>query len=234
MLISYRKRFIFFHVAKVAGLSIRDALQEHCEEPAHFKIARPTPVRADGSPNPLYQAWANTVLHAKARDARRELPAEVFDDFYKFAFVRNPWDWQVSMYHFILKNTDHVHHERVRKMRDLEEYLEWVVATRNPFARGATKLQKDMVTDGDGNLIVDFVGRFESLAQDFARVCGKIGVQAKLPELNRTRHQHYTAYYNERSKNLVAEYFKADIELFGYDFTAIEKNTNDDSSPTSP
>jgi len=220
MLISYSKRFIFFHVAKVAGLSIRHALQDYCEEPAQFKIARPRPVREDGSPNPLYQAWSSTLLHARARDAREHLPAEVFGGFYKFAFVRNPWDWQVSMYHFILKRADHIHHARVKQMADFEEYLEWVIATRNPFTRGATKFQHEMVTDQDGHLLVDFVGRFESLQEDFHKVCQTIGIAAELPELNRTEHQDYTRYYNERSRARVAEYFAKDIELFGYRFGA--------------
>ncbi len=218
MLISYSKQFIFFHVAKVAGLSIREALGAHCEEPTHFKIARPPAIREDGSPNPLYQAWANAVLHAKARDARRELPPEVFDGFYKFAFVRNPWDWQVSMYHFILKREDHIHHARVKAMEDFESYLEWMIASRNPFTRGATKYQKDMVTDREGRILVDFIGRFERLAEDFAQICGQIGIRAELPALNRTRHRHYTDYYNERSRELVAEHFREDIELFDYHF----------------
>lgn len=220
MLISYSNRFIFFHVAKVAGLSIREALQKYCEEPKHFKIARPPYTRPDGSPNPLYKAWTNTLLHAKARDAQQELPTEVFDGFYKFAFVRNPWDWQVSMYHFILKRTDHLYHERVSKMAGFEEYLEWVVATRNPFTRGATKYQKDIVTDRDGNIIVDFIGRFETLAEDFKKVCNPIRVQAVLPVLNHTLHKDYTSYYNEHTRKLVAEHFRADIKLFNYRFMA--------------
>ncbi|MCP4702035.1 MAG: sulfotransferase family protein [Gammaproteobacteria bacterium] len=218
MLISYSNRFIFFHVAKVAGLSIRNALQEYCEEPEHFKIARPVRVRRDGSPNPMYEAWAGTLLHAKARDAQKELPAAVFKGFYKFAFVRNPWDWQVSMYHFILKRTDHRHHERVSGMSGFEEYLQWVIKTRNPFTRGAAKTQKEMVTDRDGNLIVDFIGRFESLAEDFHKACKAIGVQASLPQLNRTQHKNYYDYYDKYTKKLVAEHFKDDIELFGYRF----------------
>jgi len=218
MLISYSKRFIFFHVAKVAGLSVRHALQDYCEEPAQFKIARPRPFREDGSQNPLYQAWANTVLHAKARDAREHLPAEVFSGFYKFAFVRNPWDWQISMYHFILKRADHIHHTRVKQMAGFEEYLEWVIATRNPFTRGATKFQHEMLTDNNGHLLVDFVGRFESLRDDFQQVCQTIGISAELPELNRTEHQEYASYYNEQTRKRVAEYFAGDIELFGYRF----------------
>jgi hypothetical protein len=220
MLMSLSKGFIFFHVAKVAGLSIRDALKGYCIEPEHFKIARPPQRCADGSPNPFYEAWANTLLHARARDVRREVSAEVFDGCFKFAFVRNPWDWQVSMYHFILKRTDHVHHERVRAMAGFDAYLDWVVTTPRPFPRGVCKLQSDVVTDDNGGIMVDFVGRYESLTRDFQQVCRTLGVTASLPRLNRTDHRAYPDYYSDYGRALVAEHFRADVERFGYRFEA--------------
>jgi hypothetical protein len=223
VLISYSHRFIFFHVAKVAGLSVRDALKDYVAEPERFNRMRRPPRELDGQPNPLYAMWESVLLHAKAGEARRGLPPEVFDGFYKFAFVRNPWDWQVSMYHFILKETDHIHHQRVAGMASFEDYLEWVVRTDKPFARGATKWQKDMLTDEAGQLIVDFVGRYETLAQDFAAICETLGLSASLPRLNESRqNRDYQAYYHARTRSLVEEHFADDIALFGYHFTGHE------------
>lgn len=218
MQISYSHKFIFFHVAKVAGLSIRDALNGCTAEPEKFKIKRP-PQLSKGKPNPLYAIWEALLLHATAKDAKKHLPGNIFDDFYKFAFVRNPWDWHVSMYHFILKEKEHVHHEVVKSMGGFgEPYLQWVIDTKRPFARGATKFQKDMVTDADGNLIVDCIGRFETLATDFNRICQSLGVDASLPHLNGTSHRDYRSYYNDTTRQMVATYFKDDIDLFGYTF----------------
>lgn len=224
MLISYTHKFIFFHVAKVAGLSIREALNPYVQEPERFKILRP-PKIIHGKANPLYEMWQNTLLHAKARDVRKELQGNIYDNFYKFAFVRNPWDWQVSMYHFILKDPAHVRHGIVSSMSGFEEYLEWVIATRNPYPRGASKLQWDVLSDDQGNIITDFVGRYETLAQDFAHVCRVIGINASLPKINTTTHRDYRSYYNERTKNMVAEHFKEDIELFAYTFDRTDPNS---------
>lgn len=219
MLISYSHRFIFFHVAKVAGLSIRDALKDYVEEPERFHRMRRPPRMLGDQPNRLYAMWESMLLHAKAREAKRGLPTEVFEGFHKFAFVRNPWDWQVSMYHFILKEPDHIHHRKVREMAGFEEYLDWVARTDKPFARGATKLQKDMLTDEEGRLLVDFVGRYEHLAEDFAGVCRRLGLDAALPQLNQSRQtRDYQAYYTPRTRRLVEEHFREDVELFGYDF----------------
>ena len=217
MLISYTNNFIFFHVAKVAGLSIREALAPYVQLPKRFKVNRPLKM-IDGKLNPLYAIWENTLLHATPRDTKRELVDETYNNFYKFAFVRNPWDWQVSMYHFILKESDHVQHQTVSSMCGFEEYLEWVLATPRPYARGATKFQKDMLTDDKGNLIVDFVGRFENLVHDFAEICQKLSITASLPKINTTSHKDYRSYYNERTKKIIAEHFREDIDLFAYTF----------------
>jgi hypothetical protein len=217
MLISYTHKFIFFHVAKVAGLSVREALKAYAQKPERFKIKQP-PKQSGGKPNPLYNMWVILLLHTKAKDAKKELPEDVYNNFYKFAFVRNPWDWQVSMYHFILKEPSHIRHHLVKSMAGFDEYLEWVINTKNPYARGAAKFQKDMVTDGEGRLIVDFIGRYETLARDFHHVCKVLNIEASPPQLNSTVHRNYRSYYNERTRKIVEEHFKEDIEMFGYTF----------------
>lgn len=217
MLISYTHKFIFFHVTKAAGSSIKDALKEYATELERFKIARP-PKILGGKSNPMYEVWQSAVLHAKARDVKKELPEEIYNNFYKFAFVRNPWDWQVSYYHFILKEPTHIRYEMVKSMSGFEEYLDWVINTKNPFTKGATKLQKDIITDRDGNLMVDFLGRYENLAKDFHYICEVLNINADLPHINSSGNRDYKSFYNEKTKKMVAENFKEDIDLFCYTF----------------
>ena len=219
MLISYSHQFIFFHVTKAAGTSIKESLISYAQEPKKFKINRPQRMLGD-KPNPLYEMWLSSLWHAKARDIKKELPQEVYNNFYKFAFVRNPWDWQVSYYHFILKEETHVRHELVKSMPSFEQYLQWVINTKNPFPKGATKLQKELITDAEGRLIVDFVGRYETLEADFNHVCQKLNIQASLPYLNKSKHEDYKQYYNFKTRKIVEEHFQEDIALFGYTFDA--------------
>jgi hypothetical protein len=141
--------------------------------------------------------------------------------YYKFAFVRNPWDWHVSMYHFILSEPTHTKHSLVKSFGNFKNYLEWVIATPHPFAKGATKFQKDALTDGAGKLLVDFVGRYETLAQDFDRVCQTLNITTHLPHVNKSAHQDYRDYYDARTRQMVADHFAEDIALFGYSFDGI-------------
>jgi len=150
--------------------------------------------------------------HVTASELRNELPQEVYETFFKFAFVRNPWDWQVSLYHFMRQQSDHHQHDLIAEM-NFEDYIVW-------RCNHDLHLQAEFVTDKEGNLIVDFVGRFESLQEDFDSICQQIGLpQLGLPHINRShRRQDYRSYYNDRTRRLVETYFQRDIEIFGYSF----------------
>lgn len=218
MLISYSHQFIFFHIAKVAGISIREALKPYVQEPEKFKIKRPPKKLDNGAANPLYEMWESSLTHAKAKEVKADVSSDIYNGFYKFSFVRNPWDWQVSMYHFLLKETSNIRYDLIRSMNSFEEYLEWVICAKNPYPKGATKLQKEMVVDENNNLIVDFIGKYENLNQDFAQICQVLKINATLPHLNQSSHRDYKLYYNERTQKMVAEHFSEDIELFRYTF----------------
>ncbi len=138
------------------------------------------------------------------------MPAEAFDEAFKFTFVRNPWDWQVSNYAYALQTPAHGQHDIIRELGSFDAYVRYQFAERAPS-------QGSFILDDDGQQIVDFVGRFETLQQDFQTVCEKIGVTAELPFLNASkRKQDWRDYYTDETRSLVEELFEADIQRFGY------------------
>jgi hypothetical protein len=220
MILSCTHNFIFVHISKTGGMSVRTALEPFSAEPERFIMRRPPKMVGDGV-NPLYKVWETLLLHPKATEIKKELPPELFERCFKFAFVRNPWDWLVSMYHFILREPEAAKHDEVKALGSFDAFVEWVVSTPEPFPKGTTRLQSEMITDARGNLLVDFVGAYEHLEEDFDRVARIVGIQTALPHVNQSVHKDYRTYYNDLTRTLVAEHFQPDIERFGYNFDGI-------------
>ena len=206
MLISRRHNYIYIHVYKVAGQSVKVALRKaHYPIPEKLAIpgARAVELAKTNLPRPL-------PTHATARQIRDWVGHERWDDTFTFSFVRNPWDWQVSLYHFIQGNKNNHQRDLVSSMT-FDEYIDWRVTYD-------LHLQGEFVFDQQGEQLVDFVGRFENLTHDFAEVCRRIGMEADLGHENSSDHQAWKSYYSDESAAKVAEAFAPDIEAFGYSF----------------
>lgn len=194
MLISQKHKFIFIHIPKTGGTSVKHALGKYSD-------------RIPG----LTDTAENTIKygHIKACDLRKRVPPEIWNNSFKFVFVRNPWDWLVSLYHFERESKKHCSHRRTVNM-SFSEYLdEWNASGRPVF-------QKDWLTDSNGKLVVDFVGRFENLEKDFSYICSKLGLRRKLPHRLPSEHLHYAKYYDEKTEKAVRRKFEEDIKFFEY------------------
>lgn len=216
MLISHQHRFAFIHVPKTGGSSVTFALWPHADHVDRHWMNRG--LALIGIHVNHYAPWRQRRFrpHTSAATLQRHLPAAVFADLFKFAFVRNPWDLLVSYYHFLLaqdgrRGPSHHRHRLAASLPDFESYLRYEVR------RGRIS-QSRMVTDRRGRLLVDFLGRYESLTADFTQVCRHIGLDAGLEWLNSSGHRDYREFYTPRLVGLVRDHFAEDVELFGYGF----------------
>jgi hypothetical protein len=209
MLISYRSHYIFVHIPKTAGSSIRFALTKQARWYEPHRLNRL--LRKSGIPLRVPYLPPELQKHPTADTIRKHLPQQVFAEFFKFAFVRNPWDQLASTYFYVLRHREHAQHAFVTSLSGFDDYVAF--RTRHPSAP-----QKRFVTDDDGALLVDFLGRFEDLAEDFERVCGHLRIVARLPHLNAGGHRNYRDFYTDHTAALVEKAFREDIEFFGYTF----------------
>lgn len=163
--------------------------------------------------------------HAVPKDIKLELSDDQWNDIYKFTFIRNPFDWMLSTYNYILAYKVHGYHDVVSKM-DLTEFIEFYVNTmmlNEGVPIGANKCVSlhEFITDNNGNVIVDFIGRFENANEDMKKVMKVLNLpEEDLPfkNVNPYREADYRVCYNDKSRALVEKYFKKDLEYFGYSF----------------
>ncbi len=122
-----------------------------------------------------------------------------WDNYYSFAFVRNPWDRFVSV-----------------SLNLLGMSINEAITQRSQH--WAMRPQVDYVNGLDGRQTVTFIGRFENLYRDWSTVCDGLGIVDDLPHLNKSQSPDYRSYYTDRTRDIVAQWYIKDIEMFGYQF----------------
>lgn len=215
MEISLSHRFVFVHVPKTGGDSMTAALR---------------PLGTDG----VWRTNRQKFKHATARAIRRQFlePAQ-WRTFFSFGFVRNPWEWVQSKFHYNRMMHRHLVEHPEEVTPDIAAWVDDVArASQYSFAEfvavhcgwlGEAGLYRRWLCDAHGRQLVKFVGRYERLAADWAQICERIGVELELPHHNETLvdgspRPPYQEEYDDASRQLVAEAFASDIEIFGYRF----------------
>jgi hypothetical protein len=100
------------------------------------------------------------------------------------------------------------------------DFIAAVASIRDEDADGHFRSQHTFLTDEEGKIGVDFLGRFERLAEDFRLVQERIGLpRNELPWLQKARNaERYTDFYDKETRQIAGERFRQDIEMFGYEF----------------
>ncbi len=175
-----------------------------------------------------------SIAHALFNMEPRHIPCteyekvdpEKFRRYFKFAFVRNPWDRLFSAYHYLrrggMNNNDRAWAETyLAPYQSFEQFVhEWVSET-NIGSWKHFRPQLDFITDAKGHMAMDYLGRMERLDADFETICQKIGLSVVLPRLNEGEEKgHYSKAYSREMIDIVAKAYAKDIAFLNYSFTS--------------
>ncbi len=148
----------------------------------------------------------------------------LFDDLFKFSFVRNPWDRAVSVY-FYLKNkkplgqVDQYYHELFNTK--INTFAKFVYFLRDNGVDNFTLFQTQSfyVVDYKGDVVVDFLGRFENIVEDVDFIGHRLKLDLSIKHKNKTLDRDcYQKYYDDETKDIISDLYKADVDNFGYKF----------------
>jgi hypothetical protein len=205
--ISHQHKFIFIHVYKVAGTSMRQVLRPYVSglTPTERLVNRLA--RKLGGRN-LFQPYEQPLdAHATASEYKAHLGALAYEEYFTFSFVRNPFDWLVSLYEYVRQAPHDPYHALILEM-SFAQFITWRCGE-------ALKRQCDFVRE-DGKIIVDFIGRFENLNVDVATAFSRAGVRGEIKHLNSSRRRPYPEYYDTTTRRQVVSAYAEDFDLFEY------------------
>jgi len=196
-MVSHKHKIVFVHIPKTGGTSIEESLGGGDYFNSHDYL----------------RFYKNNIKN--------------FESYTSFSVVRNPFDKMVSEYFFFKKTHEQLN--PVFKNCSFEEFLDIFFSINDPkfFKNTAPhwfKMHFETHRVSQLSFIrpqedLDFVVKFENIQSGYNIVCDHVGIESrKLPHLNSTRHKHYSEYYNDNTKQIVAEKYQEDLDYFGYKF----------------
>lgn len=204
MPISDKYKVIFLHNPKTGGLSICDLLE--------FQVGFECLVNLyDDNCKPAYQ-------HLTYNQLKIIIPPIKFNSYFKFTFVRNPWDKLVSTYYW--------------NNRGFTTFTDFIYFIYNIFKNYTKPDIYNILNHPDfrskflSHILPQYlytgpdvkIYRYENFEFEVKQLIQKYNINKNLPKDNVSKHNHYRYYYNETTKNLVQKIYAKDIELFGYVF----------------
>ncbi len=206
MIISHQHRFIFAAVPKTGTHSVRQALREHMSEDDIEQVGLFVNKRF-----PYEELAAIRHGHLGLQQVRPYVGEDVFNGYFKFAFVRNPYDRFVSYCAFMTRDGDQF-------ARSPRQVMEHFLFREPPEHHILFQPQSATLTGGDDALLTDMVGRFEDMQASYDAICARIGIPPRLlAQVNGSERGDYRQYYDDALRDGVAKRYARDFTLFGYD-----------------
>ncbi|WP_232420216.1 sulfotransferase family 2 domain-containing protein [Nitrosococcus watsonii] len=201
-----RHQFIFVHIPKTAGNAMQNALSSYSEDT----------IVASGNKDGVHRfglySLYGTTKHSTLTDYFFALGAEAFWSKRKFTCIRNPWDRAISFYFS-------PHHKNYSWNRDKFIRMLDKIHPMTTFLR-----LPDHVANTEPDQNVDLIIRYEDLHKGFSKLCDILGISRRsLLVLNKGNRKSYFEYYDSELIQIVAERFREDIEVFGYEFDSSKR-----------
>ena len=226
MIISHSHKLVFIKSLKTAGTSVEAALSKSCGDSDVVTSLGDYKFNRDQQGKWVHHAMNEVGFHQHddAETIRSRMPNEAWNAYFKVSIVRNPWDRALS-YFFWDKRRD----PSIRPRKRFYHYLgvplhDFKIVKENftRFIKAGTLENNDRFYIIDDELCTDFVIRYERLEEDYKNLCERLSLPVTdLPHLKtgiRQTGRHFTEYYDDETRDIVAALHRNDLRFFDYKF----------------
>lgn len=206
MIISGLHKFIFVAIPKTGTHAVRRALRAHLGPQDIEQVGLFVDKRF-----PIPDLARLKHGHLSLQQVQPYLKPETFKAYFKFAFVRNPFDRFVSYCAFVTRDDGDFSRDPQRVMRE--------ILAAPPLDHILFQPQNSFIAGADGALLAGHIGRVEDMQRSYDAICARIGIpSASLERVNATDRRDYRDYYDPELIEQVAKLYARDLELFGYEY----------------
>ena len=192
MIIDSKRSFIFVAIAKTGCTSIQRRFGLH------------------NDPKP-------DIYHMHLSEILKQNPET--KDYFKFAFVRNPYDRLISAYFDFKNNPQHKDWASpIYKYKSFGQFVKDIYNKKFPEDDWIHLHRQFDYLQVGGKVNLDYIGRVETLQQDMKNVESLLGINhSPLNKERSSRHDHFASYYTADIKRMVYEIYEEDFIEFGYE-----------------
>ena len=211
LVISKKNKLIFFHLPKNAGTSVSSELLKNENYYYPWVITSKILRKFKKTDNFFFDNFQQKIYlftsHETVKTIEKKISSEIFDNFFKFAVVRNPYSRFVSRYNYMkLTNT--------LKELNFPEFLK-----KHVKLSLIADQQYKFLLNKSGKIGVDKIIKFENIDEEMAEWRKKINLKpSKFKKLNISTTDNYKDYYDNDTKKIVEDFCKEDLEFFNYSF----------------
>ncbi len=206
-MISHTYKCIFVHIPKCGGSSLENIIWPEQRDTSNLWMGFISKYQNK------YQTGG--LQHLLATQIRQEVGEGIFNQYFKFTIIRNPWDKMVSQYSYMKHRPDLREFIGMNENDSFKTYLKLI----KKKVHVQWEPQYKFVLNDNGDVIVDYIGRLENFDYHASQILAQLKIKAEIPHVNASSHRHYSAYYDEEAMDTVVDLYGEDIRIFGYSFT---------------